>query len=71
MADTRIFRIIEYGYNETHTRYGNRRVLAGITATRNGWRKRVVKVEATNDGATEGWTDVTEEFFPGGNERKP
>lgn len=68
MADTRVFRITrvrrEWGTGkviETSTWYGNKRVTSA-KSSRGSHYGRVEKVEATNAEATEGWTDVTEEF---------
>lgn len=68
MADTRVFRMtcVRRQYQtgkviETSLWYGNKRVTSGKTAHRSH-RGRIEKVEATNAEATEGWTDVTEEF---------
>lgn len=73
-ADTRIFRITRRHTGELarYTRersdtveYGNRRVASSKCGS-GGYSYRhgsVVKVEATNADATEGWTDVTEEFL--------
>lgn len=70
MADTRLFRITrERGKPE----YGDR-LVAGTKAGRGGdsWRKgRVVKVEATDAGATTGWHDVTAEFLGAESDRAP
>ncbi len=47
--------------------YGDKRV-ASAKCGRGGYSYtygRVVKVEATNADATDGWTDVTEEFVNG------
>jgi hypothetical protein len=66
-ADTRIFRITYNGSPVIH--YGPRKVLGPAlgylksTGGRGGWQKgAIVKVEATNAEATEGWTDVSGEF---------
>lgn len=62
MSDTRIFRITG---TKVSTKYGNRTTTSNtLSARRNrfamnqGW----VKVWATNEDATEGWTEVTQEF---------
>ena len=65
MADTRLFKIT---YSWQNPKYGERKVV-GPAAARSisspGWGKGpIVKIEATNAEATEGWTDVTEEFLP-------
>lgn len=66
VADTRLFRITRA---RGRIEYGNRQV-AGNKTGRGGesWHHgRVIRVEATNAEATEGWTDVTDEFM--GEER--
>lgn len=71
MADTRLFRMTREfpGYQGRgrpgRVEYGDKRVAsakcgAGGHSYRYG---SVVKVEATNAEATEGWTDVTAEFI--------
>lgn len=69
MPDTRIFRMTrmrrEWGTGkviETTIWYGNKRVTSAKAASMSYKYGRVEKVEATNAEATEGWTDVTEEF---------
>jgi hypothetical protein len=72
MADTRIFRMTRV-HREHRTRrviestvwYGNKRV-ASAKCGGGGYSYQygaVEKVEATNAEATEGWTDVTNEFI--------
>jgi hypothetical protein len=68
MADTRIFRItrVRRQYRtgqviDSTVWYGNKRVTSG-KASRGSYDGLVEKIEATNAEATEGWTDVTEEF---------
>ena len=69
MADTRIFRITRAFSGGIKSRpgrveYGDKRV-ASAKCGGGGYSYRyggVVKVEATNAEATEGWYDVSEEF---------
>jgi hypothetical protein len=68
MADTRLFKIT--GTPRADPRYGNRVTASGVASAWKGWLyKGWIKIYATNHEATEGWTDVTEEFkarFPVG-----
>jgi hypothetical protein len=60
--DTRIFRVTR---TTGKVQYSTRTAVGGMFATVYRGYKRgrtVAKVEATNAEATEGWTDVTEEF---------
>ena len=64
MADTRLFRLT---YDRGTVKHGNRLaagLAAAMTAKRGGNCRLgyVVKVEATNWGANEGWRDVSAEF---------
>lgn len=69
--DTRLFRLTRVKRQhytgkviETVFEYGPRRVASAKAGAGGGsWKHGPVeKVEATNAEATEGWTDVTEEF---------
>lgn len=72
MADTRIFRITREFSRDRYTNdrgpgrieYGDKRVVSAKCG-HGGYSYKygpVVKVEATNAEATEGWADVTAEF---------
>lgn len=59
MADTRVFKVTyEYGNVE----FCNFRAVVqkGFKYSKG----KVVKIEATNEEATDGWTEVTGEFLP-------
>lgn len=63
MADTRIFRIT---YGDGCVKYGNRRAVSNVAASTKKsplWFQKADVIEATNGEATEGWTDVTDEFL--------
>lgn len=65
--DTRVFRI---AYASGTVRYGNRITASGAASwsafSRGAHRKgKVTRIDATNAGATDGWTDVTAELIPG------
>lgn len=71
MADTRIFKMTRSFAGYPHdgrpgrVEYGDKRV-ASAKCGAGGYSYRygeVVKVEATDAGATTGWTDVTSEFI--------
>lgn len=65
MADTRVFRVTKYGYKKNKITFHTRTSISGMFARGfylDGSRPDIAKVEATNAEATEGWTDVTEEF---------
>lgn len=82
-ADTRIFRMTRAGSTQTFgtywprtvtqgptTWYGNRRVASAKCGGGGASAKYgpVIKVEATNAEATDGWTDVTSEFIKQGDD---
>lgn len=63
MADTRIFRVTRA---DGSIEYANRRQVSGRASSEGKWLEgRVVVVDATNEEATAGWTDVTNEFLKG------
>lgn len=61
-TDTRIFKIIGLP-NRRGNKYGDRATLSAVMGGR-GWslKNGRMKVYATNAEATDGWTDVTDEF---------
>jgi hypothetical protein len=59
MADTRVFKV-EYEY--ANAEFCNFRAV--VQKGFKHYKGRVTKIFATNAEATDGWTDVTEEFFP-------
>ena len=61
MRDTRIFRMTRA---DATTELGWRRNLGARLGQNWGYgHGRIVHIEATNEAATEGWTDVTNEFI--------
>ena len=71
MKDTRIFRVTKKAYgNATKLSYCTRTAVSGMFSTslydhrqiNGGIRPDILTVEATNAEATDGWTDVTDEF---------
>lgn len=76
MTDTRIFR---YTNHRDELKYFNRRTLSAVLGYVKGSSRgygsykngRPVKIEVTNAEATDGWTDVTEEFLGSGTQSRP
>ena len=68
MADDRIFRVVKQGRRGEKITYHSRTSVSGMFSqtmwSDHGPQRRpdILKVEATNAEATDGWTDVTAEF---------
>lgn len=61
MSDDRVFRITR---SDGTAEYGHRKSLSARLAGHRNWRHgTIAKIEATNAGATAGWSDVTSEFL--------